>query len=63
MKHRLDSLHERTGRASSFYVTQALEQYLDDIEDAYAADAAYREWQADDFATVSLDELKAQLQP
>ena len=62
MKQRLDALRDRTGRASSFYVMRALEQYLDDLEDLFAADAAYREWEEDGFATVAWAEAKAELE-
>ncbi len=37
---RLDSLARRTGRSKSFYVKAALHEYLTDLEDAFAADAA-----------------------
>jgi RHH-type rel operon transcriptional repressor/antitoxin RelB len=61
VKERLDALSQRTGRTSAFYVRQAVEQYLEDLEDAYAADQAYKEWEADGFKTYSWDELKAEL--
>jgi len=61
MKQRLDTLGDRTGRASSFYVMRALEQYLDDLEDLYSADAAYREWEDAGFATIAWADAKAQL--
>lgn len=37
---RLDVLAQRTGRSKSFYVRAALHEYLDDLEDAFAADVA-----------------------
>jgi RHH-type rel operon transcriptional repressor/antitoxin RelB len=39
-EQRLDSLARRTGRSKSFYVRTALREYLADLEDAFAADAA-----------------------
>ncbi|MGI8590051.1 MAG: type II toxin-antitoxin system RelB family antitoxin [Nakamurella sp.] len=39
-EERLDSLARRTGRSKSFYVRTALHEYLADLEDAFAADAA-----------------------
>jgi len=39
-EERLDSLARRTGRSKSFYVKTALHEYLTDLEDAFAADAA-----------------------
>jgi RHH-type rel operon transcriptional repressor/antitoxin RelB len=37
MQDRLDKLAKLTGRPKSFYVRQALETHLDEIEDAYTA--------------------------
>jgi RHH-type rel operon transcriptional repressor/antitoxin RelB len=34
---RLDKLAKLTGRSKSYYVRQALEQHLEEIEDAYVA--------------------------
>jgi len=39
-EERLDRLARRTGRSKSFYVKTALHEYLTDLEDAFAADAA-----------------------
>lgn len=39
-EERLDRLARRTGRSKSFYVRAALHEYLTDLEDAFAADAA-----------------------
>jgi RHH-type rel operon transcriptional repressor/antitoxin RelB len=39
-EERLDNLARRTGRSKSFYVKTALHEYLTDLEDAFAADAA-----------------------
>ena len=61
VKARLDSLSSQTGRTSSFYVLRALEEYLEDLEDGYAADQAYREWTDDGFATVPWADAKARL--
>ena len=41
--------------------TCALEQHLSDLEDLDAADATYRDWEEDGFATISWAEAKAQL--
>lgn len=37
MENRLHNLAETTGRSMSFYVREALEEYLEDIEDRYIA--------------------------
>lgn len=43
---RLTALTERTGRSKTFYVRQAIEAYLEDLEEQYWADEAVREWEA-----------------
>ncbi|BAK37545.1 hypothetical protein MLP_45310 [Microlunatus phosphovorus NM-1] len=43
---RLTALAERTGRSKTFYVRQAIEAYLEDLEEQYWADEAVREWEA-----------------
>ena len=35
---RLDILAKRTGRTKSFYVREAIDRYLEDMEDVYMAD-------------------------
>ncbi len=45
-EERLDSLARRTGRSKSFYVRTALQEYLTDLEDAFAADEAIEAFQA-----------------
>jgi len=37
MEHRIDRLAKTTKRPKSYYVREALEHYLDDIEDTYIA--------------------------
>ena len=39
LKRRLDDLGSRTGRPATFYVRQAVESYIDDLEYAYALKA------------------------
>lgn len=36
---RLNVLAQRTGRSKTFYILEAIREHLDDIEDAYEADA------------------------
>lgn len=43
---RLDALSKRTGRTKSFYVRTALQNHLEDLEDAYAADEAEKNFEA-----------------
>ena len=39
---RLNALAQKTGRTKSFYVRQALEEHLEDLEDAYLAEERFR---------------------
>lgn len=43
---RLDALAARTGRSKTFYVRQAIEAHLDELEELYWADEAVREYEA-----------------
>ena len=53
MEKRLNVLSRKTGRTKSFYIRQALEEHLEEMEDAYLAEKRYRTLGK----TVSLDEL------
>jgi RHH-type transcriptional regulator, rel operon repressor / antitoxin RelB len=61
LERRLDELAKRTGRPKSFYIRQAIEEHLDELEEAYWADEAVKEWQADGRASRPLADLKAEL--
>lgn len=43
---RLDALAARTGRSKTFYVRQAIQTHLENLEEQYWADEAVREWEA-----------------
>lgn len=57
---RLDELARRTGRSKSFYVRTALQEYLTDLEDAFAADAAIDAFEAGGRRSRPLSVLKAE---
>jgi RHH-type rel operon transcriptional repressor/antitoxin RelB len=42
---RLTALAERTGRSKTFYVRQAIEAHLDELEELYWADEAVRQYE------------------
>lgn len=42
IEKRLTALAEQTGRPKSYYVKEAIESYLEDMEDLYAAETIYR---------------------
>ena len=41
---RLEAIAEKTGRTKTWYARKAIETYLDDLEDAALAAAAYEEY-------------------
>lgn len=58
IENRLAALALKTGRTKTFYATKAIEQQLDDMEDYYLAEEAYKEWIAGGRKTVSLEEVE-----
>ena len=57
MEKRLNVLSRKTGRTKSFYIRQALEEHLEEMEDVYMAEERFRTLDK----TVSLDELMSEL--
>lgn len=57
LEARLDALARRTGRTKAFYVRQALEQQLEDLEDYYDAVQASRRVRESKEKTYTLDEV------
>ncbi|MDR1659386.1 MAG: TraY domain-containing protein [Desulfovibrio sp.] len=57
MELRLNILADATKRPKSFYVREALERSLDDIEDAYLAEAALERFRASGEKTISLEQI------
>ena len=53
IEDRLSSLAKKTGRTKSFYIRQALEEHLEEMEDVYLAEERYRTLGE----IISLDEL------
>ncbi len=58
---RLEALAQRTGRTKSFYVRQAIQAHLEDLEDAYAADEAMRMFEESGGRSRPLTEFLAEL--
>ncbi len=54
---RLKSLAQRTGRTVSFYMREAIETHLDDMEDAYLAERALEEIKRGKDTVISSDEF------
>ncbi|MCL1939270.1 MAG: DUF6290 family protein [Desulfovibrionaceae bacterium] len=57
MEQRLTALANITQRPKSFYVREALERSLDDIEDAYLAEAAYERFKASGEKAIPLEDV------
>ncbi len=46
---RLKALSERTGRTSAYYIREAIEKHIEDMEDLYLAEEATRRIQRGEF--------------
>jgi RHH-type rel operon transcriptional repressor/antitoxin RelB len=55
---RLDNLAKRTGRSKTFYVTEAIDRYLDELEEIYLAEQVLTDVRSGKMKTVSWEELK-----
>ncbi|HWH97726.1 MAG TPA: ribbon-helix-helix protein, CopG family [Pseudolysinimonas sp.] len=54
---RLDNLAKRTGRTKAFYITEAIEEFLDDHEDYYLAKDALDEFRQSNDAALDIDKM------
>lgn len=54
---RLKALSERTGRTSAFYIREAIEKHIEDMEDLYLAEEATRRIQRGESKIVSAEEF------
>ncbi len=55
---RLANLAKETGRSKTYYATQAILEKIEDLEDYYLAEKAYREYLADGKKAYTLDQVK-----
>jgi RHH-type rel operon transcriptional repressor/antitoxin RelB len=58
---RLNRLAERTGRTKTFYVTEAVREHIDDLEDLYLAEQRLIAIRAGESQTLSLEEVERRL--
>ena len=58
---RLKTLAARTGRTATFYIREAIEEHIQEIEDLYAAEQALIEHRKSGRQALSIDELDAEL--
>jgi len=58
---RLERLAQRTGRSKTFYVTKAIEEHLQDLEDIYIAEQRLIELRAGRSRTYTTEEVEREL--
>lgn len=58
---RLDILASRTGRSKAFYIREAIETHLEDMEDIYLAEQVLDRIRSGKERTYSLKEVEARL--
>lgn len=58
LEHRLNFLAHETKRSKSFYIREALEEYLEEHEDALLAAASYEDYVKNGKRGISLDEVR-----
>jgi RHH-type rel operon transcriptional repressor/antitoxin RelB len=61
VENRLKTLAAQTGRTKSFYITEAICEYIDDLEDLYLAEQRLIEVRAGRSKTYSLEEVERSL--
>jgi len=61
MEQRLADLATKTGRKKSFYIKEALMNYLEDLEDIYYAEKTLADIKAGREGIISMDELESSL--
>ena len=61
VKDRLDVLAQKTGRTRTFYIRQALLEYLDDLEDKYMAQEVLGRVKEGEEELYSLDDVERDL--
>jgi len=59
VEKRLEALAARTGRTKTFYVREAIEAHLDDLEDFHLAEERMKDFRDGD--AIPLAQLKAEL--
>jgi RHH-type rel operon transcriptional repressor/antitoxin RelB len=57
ISQRLQALAERTGRSKTYYIVEAIQNHLDDLEDLYLAETRWRELQAGKSEALPLEEV------
>ncbi|CAN7463496.1 DUF6290 family protein [Rhizobium sp. LjRoot98] len=58
---RLQALAARTGRTATFYIRQAIEEHLEDLEDIYMAEQVLGKLARGETRTYTLEEVERKL--
>ncbi len=58
---RLKNLARATNRSSAYYLREALEKYLEDLEDVYLAETAYEEFVKSGEKAIPLEDVEKRL--
>lgn len=58
---RLQTLAERTGRTATYYIREAIEQHLEDLEDIYLAEQVLEKLKRGEIGTQTLEEVERKL--
>lgn len=58
---RLNDLAARTGRTKAYYIREAIEEHIQDMEDIYLAEQRLAEVKAGRSRTFTLEEVEAEL--
>jgi RHH-type transcriptional regulator, rel operon repressor / antitoxin RelB len=58
---RLKALAERTGRTTTYYIREAVEEHLDDLEDIYLGEQVLERVRRGEERTYTLDEVGRKL--
>lgn len=61
IESRLDALAKRTGRSKTYYMRQAILEYLEDMEDLYLAEQALQRIRNGEERTLTLEEVEKRL--
>ncbi len=59
--NRLQELAEKTGRTATFYMREAIETHLEDLEDTYLAEQTIKQVNDGKHRTYSLNEVEREL--
>ncbi len=61
IEKKLEDLSAKAGMTKADYLHDAIAKAIEDIEDIYAADAAYESWRSGKERTFTLDEIRRDL--